>query len=320
MENESPAYYSDRASGPPPLPPRRQGGWGNGKKGAGALAVIAVFLSKIKGFLIPALKFLPAVLKTGGTMILSIAAYAMMFGWSFAAGFVLLIFVHECGHLLAAKKLGLKVSAPMFIPFMGALITLREAPRNAWVEAQIGIGGPLLGSLGAALCIPLFHMTENPLFLALAYTGFFVNLFNLAPIGFLDGGRIVTVLSPWLWLVGAAIMVFMLFMHFNFIVLLILILSIPRLKFLFQKKTASQQRYFEATPSQRLIMAGLYFGLALALLWGMKHTFLETDHFNDEPIENVASANVRRWSPGDPKSASQDCIAAANLNVPNWFS
>ena len=89
------------------------------------------------------LKFLLPFLKTGLTMIISIWAYALFWGWQFAVGFVLLIFVHECGHLIAAKKVGLKVTTPAFIPFMGALITLREAPRNAWIEAQVGIGGPL---------------------------------------------------------------------------------------------------------------------------------------------------------------------------------
>src|SRR5436190_267033 len=109
-------------------------------------------------------------------------------------GFVLLIFVHECGHLLAAKRLGLKVGAPVFIPFMGALIALKEAPRNAWIEAQVGIGGPMLGTLGAGICEVIYLAGGNPLFRALAYSGFFLNLFNLMPVGFLDGGRIVTAL------------------------------------------------------------------------------------------------------------------------------
>jgi Zn-dependent protease len=131
-------------------------------------------------------------------MFISIWAYALFLGWQFAVGFVLLIFVHECGHLIAAKKVGLKVTTPAFIPFMGALITLREAPRNAWIEAQVGIGGPLLGTVGSAVCVGIYYLTGNPLFMALAYTGFFLNLFNLAPISPLDGGRIVTALSPWL--------------------------------------------------------------------------------------------------------------------------
>src|SRR5205823_4163534 len=119
----------------------------------------------------------------------------------------------ECGHLLAAKRIGLRVGAPVFIPFMGAFIALKEAPRNAWIEAQVGIGGPLLGALGACVCYGIFVLTGNPLFNGLAHVAFFLNLFNLSPIGFLDGGRIVTALSPWLWLVGTVIIGLLLFAH-----------------------------------------------------------------------------------------------------------
>src|SRR5205085_10596951 len=131
-----------------------------------------------KSLLFAIFKFLPLFLKNGGTMLLTIWVYAQSMGWRFAAGFVLLILVHECGHLLAAKRLGLKVGAPVFIPFMGAFIALKEAPRNAWIEAQVGIGGPMLGTVGAAVCELIHVATNNPLFGALAYTGFFLNLFN----------------------------------------------------------------------------------------------------------------------------------------------
>jgi Zn-dependent protease len=233
------------------------------------LVVIGKFAAKLK-FLLP-------FLKTGLTMLLSIGAYALAWGWKFAVGFVLLIFVHECGHLLAAKRLGLKVGAPVFIPFMGALIALKEAPRNAWIEAQVGIGGPMLGALGSAVCEMIYWLTGNLIFRGLAYTGFFLNLFNLAPVGFLDGGRIVTALSPWLWLVGFAVMVFLLLTHFNFIVLLIVIFSLPRLFFLFRRKTAEELRYFEVTPAQRWLMAAMYFGLIVLLALGMKVTHVPAE-------------------------------------------
>jgi Zn-dependent protease len=196
----------------------------------------------------------------------------MYWGWWFALGFVLLIFVHECGHLLAAKRVGLKVGAPVFIPFMGALIALKEAPRNAWIEAQVGIGGPLLGSLGAAACEGIYLATGNELFRGLAFTGFFLNLFNLAPVGFLDGGRIVTALSPWLWLVGIVVVGAMLLVHPNFLLFLIFLFSLPRIFFLFRRKTEEERRYFEVTPAQRFIMATLYFGLVAALVAAMTAT------------------------------------------------
>ena len=239
-----------------------------------AFVLVAKFAAKLKFLVIPLIKFFPILLKTGGTMILSMWAYALAWGWMFAVGFVLLIFVHECGHLLVARFFGLKVGAPVFIPFMGALIALKDAPKDAWMEAWVGIGGPLLGAAGALVCDAIFVATGNPLFRALAYTGFFLNLFNLAPIGVLDGGRIVTALSPWLWVAGAAVMLGLLVAHPNFLIGLILLMSLPRLWFLFRSKTDEERRYFEVTPGRRLAMAGMYFGLIALLLLGMAVTHI----------------------------------------------
>jgi Zn-dependent protease len=264
---------------PPSLPPfysrpPEPSGWDKLKKFLAPLGIVALLLlkfgAKLKFIIAPAIKFFPMILKTGGTMILSIGAYAMFWGVWFAVGFVLLIFIHELGHLLAARKCGLKVGAPVFIPFMGAIIALKEAPRNAWIEAQVGIGGPMLGTIGAALCEMIHLATGNPMFGALAYTGFFLNLFNLAPVGFLDGGRIVTALSPWLWLVGFAIMIGLTIMRPNFILVLILIMSAPRLFSLFRRKSDEERRYFEVTPAQRWTMALMYFGLIALLVIGMQ--------------------------------------------------
>src|SRR5438445_2851975 len=249
---------SESAASPPPPPPpvvappvfhpapsapqHQHRGWL--AKILGPLGVVGVlllkFFAKVKFLLLPILKFLPVLLKTGGTMLLSIGVYAAFWGVWFAVGFVVLLFVHESGHLLAARRLGLKVGAPVFIPFMGAVIALKEAPRNAWIEAQVGIGGPMLGTLGAGLCELVHLATGNPLFRALAYTGFFLNLFNLAPVGFLDGGRIVTALSPWLWLVGFAIIVALTILQPNFILVLILVFSVPRLFSLFRRKSEAE--------------------------------------------------------------------------------
>jgi Zn-dependent protease len=238
----------------------------------GLLILLGGLALKFKAFLLPALKFIPVILKTGGTMVISIWFYAMNWGWMFAVGFVLLIFVHECGHLVAAKMFGLRVGAPVFIPFMGAFIALKDAPRNAWIEACVGIGGPILGSIGAAVCLGIYQATGQELYAALAYTGFFLNLFNLAPVGFLDGGRIATALSPWLWIVGLAIVGVMAYTHPNFILFLILIMSLPRLAMLFRAKTEEEKRFFELGPGQRFTMAVMYFGLVAALVLGMHFT------------------------------------------------
>src|SRR5437667_81218 len=234
--------------------PKTETAWSRVKKALGPLTVVGVviakFFAKLKFVLLPLLKFLPVLLKSGGTMLLMVWVYMQLWGWQFALGFVLLLFVHETGHLLVAKKFGLRVGAPVFIPFMGAFIALKEAPRDAWVEAQVGIGGPMLGTLGAGVCELIYLATANPIFQALAYTGFLLNLFNLAPVGFLDGGRIVTALSPWLWLVGFVILLAMTIMHPNFLLVLILVFSAPRIFFLFRRKSDAEKRYFEVTPAQ----------------------------------------------------------------------
>jgi len=241
------------------------------------LGAVGLLLWKFKAVLVPVVKFFPVLLKTGGTMLLTIGLYTLALGWKFAVGFVLLILVHECGHLIAARRCGLRAGAPVFIPFMGAFIALRDAPRNACVEAWVGIGGPLLGTLGGVACYGLYLATGQGLFAALAWMAFFLNLFNLAPIGMLDGGRIVTAISPWLWLVGFAVMVGMLFVAFNPIVIFILALSIPRLVSLFRKQSAEEKRYFEVEPWQRMVMSALYFGLAAALLLGMKLAYVDPE-------------------------------------------
>jgi len=273
-------------------PPASRPGLGEKiKKALGPIGVgIVALFAKFKFALLAGLKFLPLLLKTGGTMLLSIGVYALLWGVWFAVGFVLLLFVHECGHLLAAKRFGLKVSAPMFIPFLGALILLKESPRNAWVESVVGIGGPLLGSLGALICEGLYLTTGNLLFRGLAYSGFFINLFNLMPVGFLDGGRIVTAISPWLWLVGVPILVYLLITQFNFILLLVLIMCVPRVISLFRPQTDEERRYFEVTQQQRVIMSVLYFGLIVALVLGMRWTFLTPDSVRQRRNQVISSA------------------------------
>jgi Zn-dependent protease len=253
--------------------PQRETLWSRVKKTLAPLAVIGVmiakFFAKLKFFIVPALKFLPILLKSGGTMLLMIWVYTAMWGWKFGVGFVLLLLVHECGHLIVAKKFGLKVGAPVFIPFMGAFIALKEAPRNAWMEACVGIGGPMLGSLGALVCNSLGEIFDAPVFIALAWFGYFLNLFNLTPVGMLDGGRIVTALSRWLWIPGFALLVWFGWKYPNFVVWLMVFLSLPRIVSLFRKRTEEEKRYYEVTPMQRWTMSILYFGLIATLLFAM---------------------------------------------------
>jgi len=220
------------------------------------------------------------LLKMGGSMLFMIWVYARFYGWQFAVGFVVLIFIHEMGHLIAARFMGLPVSLPLFIPFMGASILMRAMPRNAWMEAVVGIGGPLLGSLGAVAVVSLYYYTGNQIFLVLGYFGFLINLFNLIPIIPLDGGRIVSAISPWLWLIGIAILIPYLIYRamsgnliaigFAVFVCFMIYRNSYRIVALFKgQRDPAHDRYFECTPVQRWTMGLLYFGLAIALWFGM---------------------------------------------------
>jgi Zn-dependent protease len=132
---------------------------------------------------------------TGGTMLLSLAIYATIWGWPYAAGFVALMFAHEMGHFVAARQRGLDVGAPTFIPFVGAWINLRDQPHNVETEAYVAAAGPLVGTVAAVAVYLWGRSTDSGLLLAIAYAGLFLNLFNLLPLSPLDGGRITAIID-----------------------------------------------------------------------------------------------------------------------------
>ena len=167
------------------------------------------------------------LLTTGGTMLISVVVYAFIFGWGYAVGFVFLMFVHEMGHYVAARYRGLDVGAPTFIPFLGAWIAMKEMPRDAEVEAFVGLGGPLIGTAGALACYFLARYIDSPLLLAVSYSGFFLNLFNLIPISPFDGGRITAVLSPRIWLLGVPVLILLFIYRPSPMLLLIALMASP---------------------------------------------------------------------------------------------
>src|SRR5262249_15824105 len=143
---------------------------------------------------------------TGGTMVLSLAIYAAIWGWPYAAGFIALLFAHEMGHFLAARRCGLDVGAPTFIPFVGAWIELKNQPSTVEIEAYVAMAGPIVGTVAAIAVYLWGRWTDTPVLLAIAYAGLFLNLFNLLPLVPLDGGRIAAIISPRVWLIGAPMM------------------------------------------------------------------------------------------------------------------
>lgn len=143
-------------------------------------APIAIFIGLVVKFGAATFKFLG--------IFISVAGYALLWGWRFAIGFVGLIFVHEAGHYLEARRQGLHPSAPVFIPFMGAYVAMKEAPRDPWRNGLVSLAGPLLGGLGAGVVWAVGEAQDSRFLLALAYTAFFLNLLNLLPLSILDGG------------------------------------------------------------------------------------------------------------------------------------
>jgi Zn-dependent protease len=187
-------------------------------------------------------------------------------GLPFAVGFVLLIFVHEMGHAIVMRRLGIAAGAPVFIPFVGAVIAMKGMPRNAHVEALVGLGGPVLGSVGALVCLVLGWLTGSLFWYSLASTGFLINLFNLIPISPLDGGRIVGVLSRWIWALGYALGIVILLATRSPILFLILLLGLFTLP---QTLRGPREGYFDVTAGQRIAVGAAYFGLLAALAVGM---------------------------------------------------
>ena len=197
-------------------------------------------------------------------MFVSIAAYAMIWGFPFAAGFVVLLLVHEMGHVIALRREGIKASAPMFIPFLGAVISARSLGDNALAEARVGLAGPILGSIGSAACILIWHATGNDIWRALAFTGFFLNLFNLLPVVPLDGGRAMAAMAPWMWFVGFAGLIALAFVFPNPIILIIVVfagLETYRRWKLRRSGGARAAGLLPRPPRDRVLVAAVYLSL-----------------------------------------------------------
>jgi Zn-dependent protease len=231
---------------------------------------------KLLFLLLKALK-LGKLLPAAGTMLLSIAVYAWMFGWAYAVGFVALLLVHEMGHYLAARRRGLDVGLPTFIPFVGAWIQLKELPHDAETEAYVGVAGPLVGTVGALVCFYLARETHSTLLLALAYSGFFLNLFNLIPLAPFDGGRVTAAISPRLWLIGAPLLVALFFYSPSPLLILMAVLALPSVMKAWRGVSSPEEQAYYNVPAETRVSYGvLYLGLAafLAIMCEQLHAEL----------------------------------------------
>jgi Zn-dependent protease len=228
-------------------------------------AAIGAFLAKF-GVVLLKFKFL-------FSMFVSAAFYVWLGGWLFGIGLIALLFVHEMGHVVEAKRQGLPVSVPVFIPFMGALIAMKQMPHNAWREARLAIAGPLLGSAGALLLYLLGFVYDSQQLKALAFLGFLINLFNLLPVVPLDGGRITAALHPALWFAGFLALLALVIYRPNAILIVILLFAGSELRRRWKiRRVPQMQEYYRVRPRRRLVIGLLYFGLAAALAVGMHAT------------------------------------------------
>jgi Zn-dependent protease len=246
---------------PPAAPPRRDGL----RKLLAPVIAVGAALAKYGAILLK-LKFFTLFF----SMLASIGAYSLAFGWQFAVGFVLLILVHEMGHVVVLRARGIRAGLPVFLPFLGAFVTMKDSPKSAYDEALSGIAGPVFGAVGAFVVLGVAGYEDSDFLRALAYTGFLLNLFNLLPFLPLDGGRTAAAVSPKLWAVGlAGLLAYELYRPSPIIPLLLVLGGLETYRRWRGRDTAASRAYFALTAQQRVNIGSAYLGLVAVLLWAM---------------------------------------------------
>jgi len=248
---DSPYHYS-------PAPSRNNRGLMGGIISA-AFAIWAV----VKYGLVFLFK-IPALL-TLGSALLSFGAYALLRGPEFAAALIVMLFVHEMGHVVEIRRQGMQATAPVFIPFLGAAIFQRQHPTTAVKQAQIGIAGPIAGTLGATVAFVLFNATHDPIFLLAAFLGFFLNLINLLPVWQLDGAWILAAVSPWFQVFGLAAIAAGIF-FFHLVSALLIIVALFGIQTAIAGFRNAKDPYYSSVPgSAKLALGASWLGLVLYL-------------------------------------------------------
>ncbi|MGH7777932.1 MAG: site-2 protease family protein [Candidatus Dormibacterales bacterium] len=199
------------------------------------------------------------------SLLLSFGLYAVFFGPWFAAGLVAMILVHEMGHVVEIRRQGMQATAPLFVPFFGAAIFQRTHPTDALKQAQIGIAGPLAGTVGATAAFVAYGATGFQPLLLWAYLGFYINLLNLIPAGMLDGGWIMAAVSKWFQVFGLAVIGVLVFVTRTFspILLIFVLFGLPMV---FERFRHASSPYYSSVPiTARWAMAGAWLALVVYL-------------------------------------------------------
>lgn len=255
----------------PPEPP----GWhARARRLLGPFAVVLIFavkwVAKLKLllFALPKIGFLKVAL-LGAT---NLWFYALFWGWQIAAWVIVLLLVHELGHAIAYKAFGLGVARIGFVPFLGAYAMSKEAPESAWVNALCALAGPLIGGAGCAVLWWYGHSTGSDLMSAAATLGFLLNLFNMVPVVPFDGGVAAGAIHPYVWFVGIFGLTVAALRFPNVILFLFLGIALWQAYGLLKRYRAGDEAtlrfYRSVTPKQRIVIAVLYFGIAVLLAGG----------------------------------------------------
>jgi Zn-dependent protease len=247
---------------------------GKKRKGLAGLGGIGAALSA----LLLKFPFLLSFLKFGWlgfSALFSVVVYALIFGWPFAIGLVALLFVHEMGHAIVMKLKGIPIGGMIFIPLLGAAVIMRQMPKNARDEAEVGIAGPIAGALAASVCLALARIYPDTVWAPLAYFGFFINLFNLIPIVPFDGGRVLGAIDRRIWIVGfIGLLAFEIWswINGNFSIWLVFFILMAATQLWSRRKvpnTPEAQAYYAVPIGERIVLGLAYFGLAAVLVLGM---------------------------------------------------
>ena len=247
---------------------------------SGTLLALTVLLVKLKALVFIAFDYLRTYAVNpfegfgagqfavaGGSMAVSIAAYAIFlrqYPFALIIGFVAIILIHEIGHAIVIRAKGLRAGVMVFIPFIGGAVTLKDQPRSAYDDAQIGLAGPIFGTAASLVFLQVYKWLGQPLYLAIALIGFALNLFNLLPIGMLDGGRISGAVTKWMWVFGGGFLVYKVVHQPNPLVLLILLLAAFQV-YASIVREKNDKAFYDVTLGQRAGIAAAYFILVIFL-------------------------------------------------------
>ena len=212
-----------------------------------------------------------ALALTFASMLFSIVCYSMIFGWIVSIGFTLCLLIHEMGHFYAAKQQKIQTTVPVFLPFLGAFISFKQNPYSASQEAYIGIAGPIAGTVSALVSFACYQVTGYMPLLEITFLAAFLNLFNLIPLSPMDGGRTVTAITPWLWLVGAVFIIATVIILKSVVAILIGLVGFQQIRtvlFGSAYKTGELSAYYKTTWATKLRYSAIYI-LLMVVLFGL---------------------------------------------------